>query len=231
MPRTIAVTLISSEIVNSTSCYKRFNYGKFIVRKACGAGNNFEKYFNHYALIRILQAFGAYGLRGVVERKHQFIASIPKAIENIIYFIDNEIITLDLPELKKSLFMLSKSELYDSFEPFSSDLSVKINSFSYHENGYPSDEKGNGGGFVFDCRFLPNPGRYDEYKNLSGLDKTVIDYLDGYYEVEIFISDVVKMIVSAARNYCTQKHTNLQVNFGCTGGRHRSVYCLSLIHI
>lgn len=184
----------------------------------------FEKYYNHYALVRVLQAFGAYGFRGIVERKQYFIASIPKAIENVNYFLDNNLITEDLPELKQALKMLTKSELALNFTGFSDKLKIHINSFSYLIDGYPKEENGHGGGFAFDCRFLPNPGRLDYYKKLSGLDKPVIEYLEGYPEVEIFVSDAVKMIKNAAKSYSNQGYTDLQVNFGCTGGRHRSVF-------
>ncbi|MBN2664400.1 MAG: phosphotransferase [Bacteroidales bacterium] len=185
----------------------------------------FEKYYNNYALVRVLQAFGAYGFRGLVERKQQFIASIPKAFKNISYFLDNNYISDDFPMLKQTLKELVNSELANDFDGFSDNLRISINSFSFLKDGYPEEKKGNGGGFVFDCRFLPNPGRIDFYKPLSGLDKPVKEYLEGCPEVETFISDVVKMIKNAAKSYSEQGFTNLQVNFGCTGGRHRSVYC------
>ena len=185
----------------------------------------FLKYYNSYALIRILQTFGTYGFRGIVERKQHFISSIPKALKNIEYFLDNNLINENLPELKKSLQELTHSEFAKSFSGFSDNLKISINSFSYLKDGYPENKAGNGGGFAFDCRFLPNPGRQDYYKKLSGLDKPVIDFLQGFPEVETFISDVVKMVRNAAKSYSNINYTNLQVNFGCTGGRHRSVYC------
>ncbi len=184
----------------------------------------FDKFFDGYALVRVLQAFGAYGFRGLVERKQHFIASIPKAVKNIKYFLDNSLILKDLNELRKSLDTLTNSDLTKMFSGFSSDLTIKINSFSFIKSGYPKNTDGNGGGFVFDCRFLPNPGRIEFYKKMTGLDKPVIEFLEGIPQVETFISDVVKMVVNAAKSYSERKYTALQVSFGCTGGQHRSVY-------
>jgi len=187
--------------------------------------NIFYKYFYYYVLVRILQAFGAYGFRGIVEKKLHFIASIPKAIETIKILLENKHLSLKLPELMQVLHKLtSNSQFVKDFKPLSK-VNIRINSFSFLQNGYPNDEKNNGGGFVFDCRFLPNPGRYEYYKKLSGLDNEVAMWLEQYPEVENFIVQVVEIIKDAAKSYEAKGYSDLQVNFGCTGGQHRSVYC------
>ncbi len=187
--------------------------------------DDFFSLFYHYALIRLLQAFGAYGFRGLIEKKIHFISSIPKAIENIKTLLKNKYLNLNLPELKKSLTeLVDNSEFTKMFESFA-DVTIRINSFSFLQNGYPKDNENNGGGFVFDCRFLPNPGKYDKYKKLTGLDSEVIDFLEPLPEVEEFIVNAVDMIRKAAQSYQKLGYNNLQVNFGCTGGRHRSVFC------
>ena len=104
-----------------------------------------------------------------------------------------------------------------------SDLTVTITSFSF-KKGYPVDDSGNGGGFIFDCRFLNNPGRYDEYKCLTGLDQPVIDFLKTQSRIDSFVEDVYRIIDQAIENYVERKFSSLQIGFGCTGGQHRSVY-------
>lgn len=212
---------LSEEIRNELKDF----YFELINEKVTVSKQEFNQFYNAFALIRILQAFGAYGFRGIVERKLNFIASIPKAISNVNYFIKNQLIPTNLPELTKSLNALVKSEISKNFNGFPEALHLKVNSFSFIKGGYPENKEENGGGFVFDCRFLPNPGRFEYYKKKSGVDKEVIEYLQGFSEVETFISDTIKMILNALQNYVERGFTNLEVNFGCTGGRHRSVYC------
>lgn len=108
-------------------------------------------------------------------------------------------------------------------------LKVQITSFSY-KKGLPQDTSGNGGGFIFDCRFLNNPGRYEEYRNVTGLDKEVIDFFEGDKLMEEYLEDVHRIVVKAIENYVDREYTHLQVNFGCTGGRHRSVYSASNLY-
>ncbi len=200
-------------------------YYSLVNQRIALSEQEFYEYYYYYVLIRVLQAFGAYGFRGIVERKLHFIASIPQAIENIKKILTNEYLTLDLPELTKALKNLTEnSQFVEDFTEISG-VKIRINSFSFLQNGYPRDEKKHGGGFVFDCRFLPNPGRYSSYKKLSGLDKDVIDWLEAHREVENFVVQAVEMIRNAAKAYQNRGFTDLQVNFGCTGGQHRSVYC------
>jgi aminoglycoside/choline kinase family phosphotransferase len=182
---------------------------------------DFLRYFNGFVLMRILQAMGAYGFRGYYQKKELFLQSIPYAVNNLKYLFSQATLNMDLPELRK----LTEHELTDKKLNWSpTSLTVRVTSFSF-KNGIPEDPTGNGGGFVFDCRALPNPGRLVEYQQLSGLDEPVISYLKAYPEVDIFLQNVFNIIDAAVKNYIERGFHHLMVNFGCTGGRHRSVYC------
>lgn len=172
------------------------------------------------AMFRTLQVLGAYGFRGIVQKRAHFIESIAPALENL----DN-LVRLDFmdayPELRRACeYAVGHSPIPASH----SGLLVKVFSFSY-KRGYPVDLTGNGGGFMFDCRGMHNPGRYDEYKPLTGLDKPVRDFLEAKGEVKPFIQRAVEMVSPAIETYLRRGFSDLQVGFGCTGGRHRSVYC------
>jgi aminoglycoside/choline kinase family phosphotransferase len=183
---------------------------------------NFRQYFYKFALVRILQTLGAYGFRGLYEKKPHFLESLPMAIENIHWLVNNLKISTDIPELKQCLNQMIAMNTAGKFSlPL---LKVQVNSFSY-KRGIPIDLSGNGGGFVFDCRALPNPGRLEEYRELTGMDKKVADYLQKYKEVDDFIAQANSMVQQSIKVYAERHFTNLIVNFGCTGGRHRSVYC------
>jgi aminoglycoside/choline kinase family phosphotransferase len=184
--------------------------------------NNFRKYFYKFALIRILQTLGTYGFRGLYEKKKHFLESIPMAIENLNWLLSNLKISTDIPELKHCLKQII--EMNESKKFSQPPLKLQINSFSY-KRGIPVDLSGNGGGFVFDCRALPNPGRLEEYRNLTGMDQKVIDYLHQYKEVNSFIENSYSMVRQSIEVYTGRGFTHLVVNFGCTGGQHRSVYC------
>ena len=182
----------------------------------------FKAYFNAFALIRIMQAMGAYGYRGYFERKAHFLQSVPYAIRNMRYLLEHNALPANLPELRHVL-----QTVVDSYaEPIKENpdmLTVTVQSFSY-KKGIPEDNTGNGGGFVFDCRALPNPGREKRYATFTGKDACVKEYLEQYQEVETFVDHVCALVDMSVDNYLERKFTHLTVNFGCTGGQHRSVY-------
>ena len=188
--------------------------------------NEFKKYFNGYVLMRILQALGAYGFRGIYEKKLHFLKSIPYALKNIKFLLDKNFLQLDLPELKRVLeYSINNEELNFIPAPKQTDkLLVTIKSFSY-KSGIPIDYSGNGGGHVFDCRAIHNPGRHDEFKDLTGKDKPVIDFLESQKDVKEFLKDVYSIVDRMIKEYSERNFKNIFVSFGCTGGQHRSVYC------
>lgn len=184
----------------------------------------FEDNFFNFTIVRLLQATAAYCFRGYVEKRINFVKSLPLALKNLSILLSNSKIET-YPELKNALYyFVEKSLIANLFKP-RKDVYVRINSFSYHKNGYPIDEYGNGGGFVFDCRGLPNPGAIDYYKQFSGLDKEVISFFEGYWEVEKFILESIFLIINTVDSFSDKQYNTLQVNYGCTGGKHRSVYC------
>ncbi len=185
-----------------------------------------DQYYG-YVLIRCLQALGAYGFRGLYERREHFLSSIPFAIDQMEQILGMIKLPVRLPELFKCLELICKSDQFDGFDKkkyANSPLTVKVQSFSYKKTGYPEDTTENGGGFAFDCRFIENPGRYDEYKKLTGRDKPVIDFLKLNGEMDIFLNNVYGIVDKSVENYLERGFANLAVNFGCTGGQHRSVY-------
>ncbi|MDE6394964.1 MAG: phosphotransferase [Duncaniella sp.] len=175
------------------------------------------------ALIRILQVLGAYGLRGRFERKPHFLQSIPKALDNLRTLLDEGI--GDYPYLTEVLHRLIEKSRADSPAelPAYDGLTVRVTSFSY-KKGIPEDPSGNGGGYVFDCRAMDNPGRYDEYKRMTGLDAGVIGFLERRGEIQEFLAACYSLVDRAVDNYLERGFTSLSVNYGCTGGQHRSVY-------
>jgi len=181
-----------------------------------------------FVLIRLLQVMGAYGFRGYFERRAHFLQSIPYAIENIRWLITNVKFRIELPELMKALQEIAKTEITVPVLPEAGSLTVSVNSFSF-KNGPPPDYSGNGGGFIFDCRALPNPGRYDHYKKFTGLDESVIQFLDREKAVAKFLTNVYKLVDQSVQEYQRRGFSHLQINFGCTGGQHRSVFCASRV--
>ncbi len=184
----------------------------------------FLTYYPGFVYIRIMQAMGAYGLRGFYERKHHFLASIPYAIRNLEYLLRTADLPVELPELTQVWRRLVASSSLRQFGTASLKLTVRIQSFSYTD-GVPTDEKGHGGGYVFDCRALPNPGRFEQYMRLTGRDDAVIAFLEREPAVRDFIGHVFALISQTVGNYQQRNFTDLLVAFGCTGGQHRSVYC------
>jgi RNase adaptor protein for sRNA GlmZ degradation len=186
---------------------------------------DFKPVYYHFVLVRILQNLGAYGLRGMVENKGTFLASLPSAIKNLDWLLSSVTFLVEMPELIQALKNLILSPEIPAVPAVQTDqLTIHINSFSY-KNGIPPDYSGHGGGFVFDCRALPNPGRIDEFKPMTGLDKPVVDYLESKKEVAAFLDQVRKMIIQTVNDYRQRRFNHLMISFGCTGGQHRSVYC------
>lgn len=174
-------------------------------------------------LFRTLQVLGAYGMRGLTQRRSHFLQSIPCALRNLNDLIERGWMN-EYPELRKACISLCDLKRFDIADSANGKLRVQIYSFSY-KKGYPDDFSGNGGGFMFDCRAMHNPGRYEEYKTLTGQDVPVIKFLEERGEVQVFLSDVRKLVFPAIDRYIKRGFTSLQIGFGCTGGRHRSVYC------
>lgn len=181
----------------------------------------FKSKFYGYVLARMMQAMGAYGYRGMYEKKDYFVKSIPLAVNNMRHILRNHPLPIDLPHLNKVWQSIVDHE---DFQMKDTKLSVKVFSFSY-KKGIPVDKSGNGGGFVFDCRALPNPGKYEEYKHLTGRDGPVIEFLDSKPELSDFLNHVYSMVDASVNTYLSRGFVSLMVCFGCTGGQHRSVYC------
>ncbi|MCB8999616.1 MAG: phosphotransferase [Bacteroidales bacterium] len=178
-----------------------------------------------FALVRQLQAMGAYGLRGWVQKKPLFLQSVPFAIKNLAYFLESATEQMsEFPELKRIMeAMLVNEKLNQPIPSPPEKLRVVITSFSY-QKGIPDDMTGEGGGFVFDCRGIHNPGRFEEYKNLSGLDEEVERFFNEKTHMKEFLQDAFSLVDRNISVYTERGFKNLQVSFGCTGGQHRSVY-------
>lgn len=184
----------------------------------------FRRHYPGYALIRVMQALGAYGLRGFYERKDRFLQSIPYAIRNLEHLLGQGPLPVAVPELTAVWKRLVAASALRRFGSASLELTVRVRSFSYRD-GLPSDDRGHGGGFVFDCRSLPNPGRERRFADLTGTDPAVADFLGRDPAVRAFLDSVFALVDRSVDNYRTRNFTDLLVSFGCTGGRHRSVYC------
>ena len=183
---------------------------------------NWKAALPQFVLFRTLQVLGAYGYRGYFERKPHFLESIPLALKNL-----REILAglEDYPYLKELAESLPiNSDKFGLNRMVSENLTVTIYSFSF-KKGLPIDDSGNGGGYVFDCRSTHNPGKYEQYKSLTGLDQPVIDFLEQDGEILTFLNSVYALVDHHVERFIERDFTNLQVSFGCTGGQHRSVYC------
>lgn len=187
----------------------------------------FISQYNGFVLIRLLQVLGAYGFRGLFERKAHFLSSIPLALKNLQFFIENKRVGIITPEFDRILKLVVSNEMIERFTPpiatSTTALQVAINSFSYKKE-IPKDSSNNGGGFVFDMRGILNPGRFEQYKTLSGLDKPVQDFLEQRTRMNTFLNSVWDLIDITVEDYLKRDFQNIQINFGCTGGQHRSVY-------
>lgn len=183
--------------------------------------------YNGYVLIRLLQVLGAYGFRGLFERKAQFLTSIPLALRNLKDLTENQRMGISVPTFQKCLRHCVSDEVVNRFEPLratdDTPLLVSINSFSYRK-GIPPDASDNGGGFVFDCRGILNPGRVDSMNTKTGRDKEVKDFLENQTQMPNFLNSVMDVVDITVEEYIKRGFENLMVSFGCTGGQHRSVY-------
>lgn len=190
-------------------------------------GEERQRWLGHfwgYVLVRILQALGAYGYRGLFERKDYFLQSIPLALNNLRHLLQNHPLPIPLPEINRICRDAAAPENLSTPNFQHSTLTVTVLSFSF-KKGLPDDPSGNGGGFIFDCRALPNPGRYPEYKAYTGKDRPVIEFLKKETAVDLFLDHVKSIVGQSVEKYQERNFSNLQVSFGCTGGQHRSVYC------
>jgi aminoglycoside/choline kinase family phosphotransferase len=183
----------------------------------------FMQHFYPYVYIRIMQALGAYGFRGFYERKAHFLQSVPYALKNLRWLLHNVRLTIPLPALMNAFKDMLSSEKLQDLATDADNLVVRIFSFSFHQS-LPKDETGNGGGFIFDGRSLPNPGREERFKTLTGKDAPVIEYLQQQESVHQFLASVLSLVDASIGTYQQRRFKNLMVSFGCTGGQHRSVY-------
>lgn len=185
---------------------------------------SFNHYFYPVALIRLLQVLGAYGFRGLFQRKAHFLSSIPYALKQLAEVMDNLKALAHVPELAACLQSLV--ELTPKYEvQHNGRFLMVVSSFSFIKGGAPVDYSGHGGGYTFDCRALPNPGRLDEFKKKTGLDNEVVQYFSDKPEIFSFIDQSVSMIQKHVDAYLDRNFNYLSVGFGCTGGQHRSVFC------
>ncbi len=184
---------------------------------------NFLHYYPVFVLVRLLQAFGAYGYRGIFERKALFVHSIRNGLENLKWVRKQGIIQEKFPYLCEVIDAMMNLKGAFWQPELTNRLTVSITSFSY-KKGVPDDWSGNGGGFVFDCRALPNPGRHEAYRSSTGRDANVVEFLEKEQEVKDFIESTSNMIAKSVENYVSRGFKHLTVCFGCTGGQHRSVF-------
>ena len=183
----------------------------------------FMQYYYAYVYVRIMQALGAYGFRGFYERKAHFLQSVPYALKNLRWLLHNVTLPISLPTLTGAFNSMLGAVTLQGLASIGETLTVRIFSFSFHR-GWPKDDTGNGGGFVFDGRSLPNPGREERFKALTGRDAPVIDYLNQQESVHQFLASVLSLVEASVSEYQRRGFKNLMVSFGCTGGQHRSVY-------
>ena len=196
------------EYINALSKYKSVDRIRFFSQ------------LRHFVLFRTLQVLGAYGFRGYFEKKPHFIQSVPFAIENL-----RQLLRDDYPEYP---YLCSILRELTEMKQFTDDLkkrqlTVKVMSFAY-KKGIPNDQTGNGGGFVFDCRAVNNPGKYERYKPFTGLDEPIIKFLEDDGEIFPFLENAYALVDASVKRYMERGFSNLMVCFGCTGGQHRSVY-------
>jgi len=186
------------------------------------------KFLEHYPLFiyfRLMQVLGAYGFRGLFQHKPHFLQSIPYTIQNLRHVLKQYPFPEQFKTIRSIFQQIEQLKNYDLPDKSQGKLVVSISSFSFKKTGYPFDASEHGGGFVFDCRALPNPGRLQELKDFTGLDEPVVQYLETKEPVQSFLDHVYALTENSINNYLERNFDYLSVNFGCTGGQHRSVYC------
>jgi len=187
----------------------------------------FRESYYAYVLIRIMQAMGAYGFRGFYEKKTHFLQSIPYALNDLKWILNNVNFSIEIPTLLKvfqDLLEAPKLKRFKDKEGRKSTLTVSINSFSY-KHGIPKDPNGHGGGYVFDCRVISNPGKLEQFKEMNGKHEPVIDYLNQQSDADEFLNNTFSLVDMSVDKYEERNFSHLLVSYGCTGGQHRSVYC------
>lgn len=188
----------------------------------------FRELFYLFVFLRVLQVLAAYGLRGYVQNKSIFLRSYPYAVNNLEFLLNKGLIKIKATELLHSVEkIINVDEIREGYVE-SDVLSIYIYSFSY-KYGIPKDYSGHGGGFVFDCRILPNPGRFPEFKEMTGTDAPVMKFLERHNEVKDFLGSARNIMDIAIKDYLERGMNRLMVSFGCTGGQHRSIYCAEKI--
>ncbi len=183
----------------------------------------FMQHYYAYVYVRIMQALGAYGFRGFYERKPHFLQSVPYALKNVRWLLHNVKLPIALPTLMDAFQSILGSDKLQGLASGTGNITVQIHSFSFHR-GPVKDETGHGGGFVFDARSLPNPGREERFRTLTGQDQPVADYLNQEESVHQFLSNAMALVDASVSDYQRRGFKSLVVSFGCTGGQHRSVY-------
>ncbi|GBL34487.1 nucleotide-binding protein MCA0739 [Filimonas sp.] len=188
---------------------------------------SFDADYSLIVLVRLLQVLGSYGLRGIIERRAHFLSSIPLGLANLKEWRSH--FALERYEELSAVMIEMATQITEQqpgvVKAFAANkLKVIVQSFSYKQ-GIPEDMSGNGGGFVFDCRGLLNPGRFDEYKKKTGRDREVIDFLESKTRVDEFLKHAKAIVDISMEDYLNRGFENLMISFGCTGGQHRSVYC------
>jgi len=215
-----AKTSLAPEVRETLLEYYLETFGKNFKWFSSGS---FLEYYYGFVYLRLMQAMGAYGFRGLTEHKPLFLQSLPGAVKIVSWLGENHPFPLELKCLPDVFLQLEHSPSIPALIPEQGELTVTIKSFSYR-NGIPPDTSPDGGGFVFDCRSVNNPGRIEEFQNMTGLDMPVRNFLDSQPDAVEFFKHTSILIDNAVNNYLKRKFTNLSVSFGCTGGRHRSVY-------
>ncbi len=201
-------------------------YLKQAISEKITSEDRFHRWWPSFIFIRIMQALGAYGYRGFFQQKQHFLLSVPFAIQNLENLLKEYGLPRGYAELHAVFEKIITNQYLRSFGAKREKLKVTITSFSYRK-GLPADTSGNGGGFIFDCRALPNPGREERFKNLTGNHPEVVQYLQQSVEVADFLENCRSLVMQSIINYQQRGFTHLMVSFGCTGGQHRSVYVAS----